>query len=328
MDARELAGGLVASNGESFRAYLERARYRKQYKLEGADQDVARALELAPKDAGALLTAAAFAIERNDLDLARRHLTTGLAHDPRNWQMSDAMAWIARRSGKPKDAEESLRRGIDAADNPEGRRRLRWVLADVLIDEGKWADAKKAIENLSEQNVRPELVKYLTARISVGEARWIDASNDLEAIYPLLVAETSRLTYQADLLLARCYEQLGDIDRRYAAYRRAISLDPQGIGGQLGLAQTLVAMDRIDEALAAYRRLIDQEPSAGTAAARLLILRNLRRHGEPSDWHEVEQILARAARLMPDSSEVTILRGGVRGPGGVGSRPRSARESP
>ena len=47
------------------------------YKLEGADQDVARALELAPKDADALLTVAAFAIERNDLDLARRHLTIG-----------------------------------------------------------------------------------------------------------------------------------------------------------------------------------------------------------------------------------------------------------
>ena len=58
------------------------------------------------------------------------------------------MQWpgCARRSGQPKEAEECLRRGIDASDDPEGRSRLLWVLADVLIDEGKWADAKAAIE--------------------------------------------------------------------------------------------------------------------------------------------------------------------------------------
>jgi cellulose synthase operon protein C len=308
MDARQSGGGLVASNGDSFRAYVERARYRKLYKIEGAEQDVARALELAPTESEALLTAATFAIERNDFEVARRHLTSGLARDPRNWRISDAMAWIARRSGHPKEAEDCLRRGIAVSDDPEGRSRLLWILADVLIDEGKWADAKRAIERLSEQTVRPALVKYLSARISVGESRWIDASNELEAIYPVLAAETSILTYQADLLLGRCYEQLGDIDRRYAAYRRAVSLDPQGMAGQIGLAQTLVAMDRIDEALAGYRRLIVREPQAGTSAARLLILRNLRRQGQPGDWQEIEQVLVKAGQLMPDSTEVTVLR--------------------
>jgi tetratricopeptide (TPR) repeat protein len=307
MDARQVADGLIAFNGESSRAHFERARYRRQNKIDGAEQDIARALELSPKDADVLLTAAAFAIERGALDVARRHLTTGLENNRRNWKLSDAMAWIARRSGQPKEAEEYLHRGIEASDDPEGRRRLQWTLADLLIDEGKWADAKRVTDGLSEQRVKPELVKYLSARIHAGESKWIDASKELEAIYPLLLAETPALAYTANLVLATCYEQLGDIDRRYAAYRRAVSLDSEGAAGQLGLAGTLAAMGKVDEALAAYRPMIGKVPIAGTAAARLMILRNLRRPAEGHGWQEVEQVLAKAAEAMPDSNEVAIL---------------------
>jgi len=307
MDARELKDGLIAANGRSFRAYLERARYRKQFKIEGADQDVARALELAPTEADVLLTAAAFAIERGDLDLARRHLTIGLEHNPQNWRLSDSMAWIATRSGRPKEAEACLRRGIAASVDPEGQRRLLWALADVLIDEGRLTDAKGPIERLGQERVRPELLKYLNARISVGEMKWTEASKELEEIYPLLAGQ-SALAYQADLLLGRCYEQLGDIDRRYAAFRRAVSLDPEGIAGQLGLAATLAAMGRLDEALGSYRLVIDQAPSAGPALARLLILRNLRRPVPQRDWQEVDAVLTRSAQVMPGSTEVVVLR--------------------
>jgi len=293
MDAQEIRDGLIAANNRSFRAYLERARYRKQYQIKGADQDVARALELAPKDADALLTALAFAM--------------GLERNPRNWRLPDAMASIARRLGQPRKAEAYLRRGIDAPADPEGHSRLLWALANVLIDEGKLTDAKEAIERLGQERVLPELLKYLDARILVGEAKWIEASTELEAIYPLILGK-SALAYQADLLLGTCYLQLGDIDRRCAAFRRAVSLDPQGMAGQLGLAATLAAMERLDVALGLYRRLMDQEPTAGPATARLLILRNLRSPAAQRNWGEVEEILTRSAQVMPGSTEVIILR--------------------
>ncbi len=307
MDAQDTKNGLIAANNRSFRAYLERARYRKRYKIKGADQDVARALELAPDDADVLLTAAAFAVDRGDIALARRHLTMGLERNPRNWRLSASMASRARRLGQPKEAEAHLRRVIDAASDPDGRGRLLWVLADVLIDERKWTDAKEAIERLGKERVLPELLKYLDARICVGEAKWIEASTELEAIYPLFLGKPE-LAYQADLLLGTCYLQLGDIDRRFAAFRRAVSLNPRGTAGQLGLAATLAAMDRLDEALATYRLMINQEPTAGPATARLLILRNLRRPAAQRDWREVEEILARSAEVMPGSTEVIILR--------------------
>jgi cellulose synthase operon protein C len=164
------------------------------------------------------------------------------------------------------------------------------------------------INSLRDQQVRPELLTYLDARVKAGEAKWIEASKDLESIYPLLVTTAPTLAFTADLLLANCYDQLGDIDRRYAAYRRAVALERQGAAAQFGIALTLAAMGRIDEALGAYRQLIDQVPSAGTAAARLMILRNLRRPEERRDWPAIDQVLAKSAQLQPDSADVVILR--------------------
>ena len=266
------------------------------------------ALELAPRDPDVLLTASLVAIDRDDLALARRHLAIALDQSPRDWRMSDALALIERRSGRPKDAADCLRRGIAASDHPEGRSQLRWTLADVLIDQAQWDDARSTIEKLDLDHARPELLGYLRARINAGLARWIGASKELEAIYPLLAAGTPRLAYSADLLLGKCYEQLGDHDRRYMAYRRAVSLDPEASLGQWELARALAALGRLDEALAAYLRLADREPGAGTAAARLMIQRNLHRPARPHDWQEVERVLARAARVTPGSSEVPLLR--------------------
>ena len=307
MDAREVRDGLIAANDRSPRAYLERARYRNQYQIKGADQDVARALELSPTDADVLLTAAAFDMERGDLDLADGHLTTGLKSDPGNWRLSDAMASLARKRGQRGEAEAQLRRGIDASTDLEGRDRLLWALADLLIDEGKWTDAKEAIQRLGQHRVLPKLLKYLEARIRVGEAKWIEAATTLEAIYPHFRGK-SALAYRTDLMRGTCYLQLGDIDRRYAAFQRAVSLEPQGIAGQLGLAATLAAKGRLDEAVEWYRRVIDKEPSAGPAMARLLILRNLRSPAARRDWREVDELLARSAKVMPASIEVVILR--------------------
>ena len=276
MDAPETKDGLIAANGRRAAAYLERARYRQRYEIEGSDQDIARALELGETDADVLLTAVAFAMARGDLTLASRHLTIGLEHDPGNWRLTDAMAGIHRRSGKLNLAKACLGRGIEASADSQGRSRLMWVLADLLIDEGQWTDAKDLIARLGKERVVPELLSYLGARIKVGESRWLEASSELEAIYPRLAGK-SALTYQIALLLGQCYEHLGDIDRRYGAFWRAVTLEPQGIPGRLGLAAALAAMGKLDDALGFYRSLIGKSPIAGPALARLLIVRDLRR---------------------------------------------------
>jgi tetratricopeptide (TPR) repeat protein len=307
MDARTVKGGLIAANGGSFRAYLERGLYRKRNEIDGFDSDIVRALELAPQSADVLLTAATFAADRGDFEAARRHLTLGQEQHPGNWRISSALASVEKKAGQLDKAEACLRRGVDATADREGRGQLLWLLAELEIDKGDLAEAKAVIEQLGQNAVRPELLKYLDARIRIGELRWIEARRELEAIYPHLGSE-SALAYQINLLLGLCYEQLGDNDQRDAAFRRAVALDPGRVEGHLGLAATREATGKLDEAASEYRRVIDRVPTVRMALARLLILRNLRRPAAQRDWAEVEKILDQADRAKSDSTGVAVLR--------------------
>ncbi len=307
MDAREVKDGLIAANRQSFRAYLARGLYRKQYRIEGSDADVGEALRLAPGEADVRLAAAGLDVERGNLEAARRHLTTGLELHHQDARILTALAWLDKKSGHLNETEELLRRGADASTDGEQRGRFLWLLADTLIDGGKWAEAKAVIGSLDREPVRPELLGYLDARIGVGESRWEQARRRLEAIYPFLGAEDD-LAYQANLLIGLCSERLGDLDQREAAFRRAVALDPQRIEGRMGLAAAKEAMGKLDEAVDEYRMVTERAPALGLALARLLILRNLRRPPGQRDWPGVEQALDRTARATPRSPGVIVVR--------------------
>jgi tetratricopeptide (TPR) repeat protein len=68
-------------------------------------------------------------------------------------------------------------------------------------------------------------VEYLEARLLVNQGKWLEASRVLERSHSLMTRWPA-LSKQADLFLGLCYEQLGDADRQYAAYRRAVKADP------------------------------------------------------------------------------------------------------
>jgi tetratricopeptide (TPR) repeat protein len=307
MDAQEVNNGLIAANPRNFRAYLARGLYRRKYKIDGADQDVARALELAPEDADALLTATAFAIDRGELELARRQVELGLKLHPRSWRLSAALAWIERKTGRTQEAQACLRRGIDASPEQEGRLQLLWALAEEVIEQGDWTEAKRLYERLAKEGVQPDLLKFLDARITAAEGKWPEAVTKLEALYPLLEAKPE-LALQADLILGFCYQQLGDLERRYLAFHRAAAHDPGGVSGHLGLAAALEDMGRIEEALGEIRRVRDQTAGTGIAEARLLILRNMRRPSAQRDWAEVDQVLDKLSQTNRAAPEVIIMR--------------------
>ncbi|MEX0711622.1 MAG: tetratricopeptide repeat protein, partial [Pirellulales bacterium] len=92
-DPEKVLDEMVANNGKDFRAYLARVAYRRQYGLAAGgedlpsalEQDVQRALELAPDDADVLLQAAQVAREAHDeagQARAREHLQRGLKLHP------------------------------------------------------------------------------------------------------------------------------------------------------------------------------------------------------------------------------------------------------
>ena len=119
------------------------------------------------------------------------------------------------------------------------------------------------------------------------------------------------LAREVNLLLGACYEKLGDLERRLAAYRRALpvdSTDPLWVPALLGVAEAEAALGQLVDALASYRRLKDQAPEAWVQVARLEMIRTLRDADDKRDWRPVEEAVAAAEQALPGNTDVDVLR--------------------
>jgi tetratricopeptide (TPR) repeat protein len=313
-----------ADAGLKAHAYLARGRsYQDRGSLTAAAQDVARARALAADDADVLLESAEVARDlarpdngadeahaRAGLDEARQYVRRGLDLHPKDVRLYQALARIELQAGKPPEAIACLRRGIQAFPD-EGQ--LYWSLAELLLDAGETGEVSQLAADMRTKRFSGTILDYLDARVLAGKGEWLQAARALERVLPALerspaLADAAR---QGALALGRCYERLGDLDRRYAAYQRAVNLDPLWVPGCLGIGSTLVAMGKLDEALDTYQRIIPRAPGARVVVARLLVLRNLSLPPDRRDWKEVQDLLKQAERTVPGSVDVPLLQADV-----------------
>jgi tetratricopeptide (TPR) repeat protein len=271
----------------------------------GLDLEAARAL--APDDADVLLESAALELARGWLDLARGHAAHAQEAHPEDVRTYQQAAELDVLAGRRAEAIACLRRGVKALPNDS---QLPFRLAELLVLEGELKEAEELRAQLEKRGVDPAVVQYLRGRAQLAREEWLNASKTLEDAYPALVRRPE-LARQTALLLGKCYEQLGDADQQYAAYQRVLTedvRDPLWFAAAEGVARALLAMNRVEEALEAYRRLVRQVPPALLMVARLLIVRNLGLPEARRHWEEVNQAVDEAARLLPRSSDVAILR--------------------
>ena len=147
--------------------------------------------------------------------------------------------------------------------------------------------------------MRPEYGKFFTARVLVGKGQWREAAKILEEIRRDKLVNMPEIAYDAELLQGRCSERLGEQDRRYAAFYRAVTLKPLDLRGRLGLAEALAASGRVEEAISRYRSIEGEVPKVRTNLARLVLLRNLQRPLADRDWAEVDRAMAAAEAISP-----------------------------
>ena len=308
-EADKVLDRLVEHNPGSFRAYLERGKQRLAGGAKGAEQDIARALELAPDDVDVLAMAAELALGRGNVDDARPLVARCLKARGKEARFHDLAYRIELRAGRNDEAEAILREGIEGGADPDGRIVLLVDLADLQIKRGNYPEAGKTIGRMGEARVRPELVKYYEARVVAGEGRWREAAGLLDDVRAALATpDNPRMASEAELLLARCRERLGETDRRCAALQRALALTPRDLQARQAFAEALAASGRLDEAVLQYQDLEADAPQTRTALARLLIIRNLQRPPAGRDWAEVDKILASAESAAPGTLEVQLLR--------------------
>jgi cellulose synthase operon protein C len=272
-----------------------------------AGQDLAAARVLAPDDAEVFLESAELERSRGWLELAIGQARRGLEVHPQDVRLYKEVADLTVLAGRRSEALDYLRRGVKALPKES---QLAFQLAELLTQEGQLEEAAALMPQLKKLKIDPAILDYLDGRRMVVQEEWLEASKTLESAYPELVRWPD-LTRKSALLLGKCYEQLGDADQQYSAYRRVLTEDvhdPLWFTAAEGVARSLLALNKVDEALEAYRRLVPQAPAARLMVARLSIVRNLRLPEAQRHWEEVDQLLAEARRLLPQSAEAAILQ--------------------
>ncbi len=301
---------LVKVNPQSFRAYLEQARYQQGLNhVNEAAKAVGQALVLAPKESDVLLAASAIALGRPNADPksaqeeSRKYLLLGVELHPKDGRMYEGLARLALVADRRDEAIQWIQKLKPLSESPE----VLWGLALLWIDAGEMEEARETVRQLEKAGFAPASLGYAEAHIHVKENQWLKAVRALEKARPLL-ARFPDLSLRGNLLLGRCYEQLGSPDQQVAAYRQAVSLNPLSDEARLGLASALAAAGRIDEAVGEYRRLLPRRPGLRLAMLRLLLLRQASAAADQRNWAEIDALMEEAAELTPEPVEVPVYR--------------------
>ncbi|HXJ07695.1 MAG TPA: tetratricopeptide repeat protein [Candidatus Acidoferrum sp.] len=142
---------------------------------------------------------------------------------------SESALWLARlyRLRNDHDKAEKVLRSL-LKEDPENEAAVE-QLTQLLLDEGKSADAVSLLEGITGRTPSPALLDLL------GDA----------------------------------YTQTHDLSKAEGAYRKATELDPSELSHERGLGQTLLAEEKYSDALAVYLKLADLMPDDSDVYLRL-----------------------------------------------------------
>jgi predicted Zn-dependent protease len=306
--ADQLMEEMVAQHPDSPRAYEIRYLYNRRFgKEDRAADDVQKALELAPTDATALLTAADLAIRDRDLPKAVEYAEQGMAEHPQNPRFPLVLARLHVMQGDRERAEQVLRGGLEKVpDNPD----LSWWLADLLIQKNKLAEAEKLLTHLKEVASRSPYVNYLEARFLQSKGDAIRAADILEQV-AARAGTILELGTQARFYLGECYRVADQPDLALAAYRRAIQAEPYWVSPRLQVAQLLERRGQMQEAISEYDKIIalgKVPPEVLIGLARAHLVRQMRQPAPERKWDGFNSAMEQLAEKGPETPEYDLLQ--------------------
>jgi cellulose synthase operon protein C len=219
----------------------------------------ARAAAVDPTDASAILADAQMKASGGNPAAASAAFLTARTQFPDHKGIFRAALQHFQRHGTESETLELLAEGFSKyADEP---RFLSFVSAMKLAPESL-APFKQALDDARTQRAadHPALV-LLEARLFYEQHQWYRAEPLLSRIRAL-VPESSKL--RIDILLATCYQQLGDDDLRLALLQRYAKPGATPNFIQAGIAAAQLDLGQTDAALASVRML---ERQVGESAA-------------------------------------------------------------
>ncbi len=303
-EADRVIEGMVQADSNSYRVYLERGRYRQRFDLKGAADDFQKALELAPEQPETYLEAAQLAERKSGLDAARQVLDKGLEEAPQSPRLYLALADLERRAGRMDRSIEVMEIALKRM--PE-QVQIRVQLALILAASGDSSKLYLQIQEMKTSGINKILIDYFMAYYHVNKSEYTQARRILASLQPL-VAHLGDFKARVNVLLARCYGQLGERELQWDASQRAVAANPNDLQAKLDWIQGMVNRGDLNGAIEQYRGLVVQVPQLRIPLVRLLITQNRLRPKDQRDWREVERLLDEAAKAAPGSVEPVVLR--------------------
>jgi tetratricopeptide (TPR) repeat protein len=223
--ADQIMDQAIKVNPDSAEAFLARGRYRVVFdQAEKGQRDIEKAYKLKPDDADVLLAMADRAQNDKKLDQAAQYLTTGKKKYPDDPRFYQALAGMAMQNEKYDDALDIVNEGLKAVPGQKGQG-LLLVKADLLFLDNKIADVKDTMEAMRKSHFRTELIDFQDARVLLAQGKWNDAAKALLRLRPKL-GDLGGLGPQMDIQLAVCYEKMGKLDEAKKSYNLVLQQDP------------------------------------------------------------------------------------------------------
>ena len=218
----------------------------------------------------------------------------------------DALARLESRAGNKDEAIEVLELILKSQPDQSA---LRVRLTDLLANRGDTGQLLLQIEELKRLGQPPVLIQYYTAFYHVNTNQFLKAKQSLVALQAAMKRTTAaEFKSMIKMLLARCYEELGEPEMQQNAYLQALSANPQDLNAKLGWANNLRSQGDTVGAIKEFRTLVKQVPRVRPVLARLLIGQNQRRPVSQRNWNEVTELINQMAETEPESVEPVVLK--------------------
>jgi cellulose synthase operon protein C len=295
------------------------------------EQEIERAAACDPKDAGVLLAQAKLAQDRSklmqdpqevkkEIDNARDLLKQCRSLHPKDIRPLSALAALELEAGNAKEAIEVLKQALvlkEEKDFPyKDREDLYFSMAEAYLQAGMIQEAESLVQEMRKKEYLPVMVQLLEGQVLVSKGEWVKATRLFEDALPQ-ITESKALVRQCSQVLAQCYERIGDVDNRIAAYRHILGEDPMNVSTNANLIKALADQGRVEEALAMMRPLIERDPKRIPAIymgiyADLLLQQTLSRDPVDRNWVEFDAVLETlekdAAINKAPTVAITLLR--------------------
>jgi tetratricopeptide (TPR) repeat protein len=271
-----------------------------------ATRDLRRALELDPENADASLILADVMQRNRNIPAAHALLREAASLYPRNLRLVRHLSWLELIRGNAPAAITVLEDGLRA--NPDGFD-LMVPLADLLVQQGDTARTADILRKLQERRAPATQVKYLRARVAMREEQWARAVALIEALRTEIV-NLPGLELQLNLLLAACFQKLGDPAAEEKAYQRVTNADPKNVLARIGLGNLYMNLGRFDDAGRELDAAVQSPFTTGVVVAQWVKLkaRLLVQTNSASGWQRLELATAALAARFGRGSEAVVLR--------------------